>query len=117
METIDITVDALILADWHGQLQQADDGGWLATFVCELVPYEGGVRIMGTAFQQLALLGLVTRYETIVAYPAGPAPATVDVGTAQMQWALAVHGAAAAQWVGKRATAFVMNLPLAEVKR
>jgi len=106
MESIEVTVDALQLVDWGGTLRPADDG-WAVDVWLNLAPYQAGQRVTGVAFQQLALLGLVTRYDATLPYPGNDAPATTQVGADMLNWVGQTHGQAAAAWVGKRATAFV----------
>ncbi len=100
-EPIDVAVDALVLLEWGGALRQTESG-WAADFRCAVAPYSEGHRVLGREFEQLQLLGLVTEYSATVEYPGSEAPATKDVGTAQLQWVGQTHAVAAAEWVGKR---------------
>lgn len=103
---IDVTVDALLLTD-GGWTLRPDGDAWAVSAWCVLSPYEAGAPVAGQELAQLALLGLRTRYETVIPYPAGEAPSSAQVGTDILTWVGTTHAAATAAWVGKRATAFV----------
>lgn len=105
MPNIDVTVGALVLVEWSGALREGD-GAWHADVACVLAPYQDGQRVLGADLRQLELLGLRTRFVATLDYP-GDAPSVAQVGADMLQWVGATHAAAAAEWVGKRATAFV----------
>lgn len=106
-ESLDVPIDALQLRHWSGTLLQGDDGAWRVEALLRVEPMSDGAPIAGTDRALLDNLGLRSEYRTTLAYPAGDAPATAQVGADMLTWVGTTHATLVSEWVGKTATAFV----------
>ncbi len=112
---MDVLIDTLIMC--HVGFDGACDGEgtWRYQVVMRLNPYAlvAGHLTEVTGAERLLLetvLGYQTTHTTVLEYPAtetGGSPTQATVATDLNTWCGQVYAAMAAQWHGKRATAFV----------
>jgi len=114
---MDVLIDTLIMCEVSFTGGRSPEGTWRYMVTMRVNPYalvDGQlVEVAGPERQLLeAVLGYQTIHMTVLEYAAtatGGSPDQTTVSTDLNTWCAQTYAALAAQWTGKRATAFVAN--------